>query len=425
MPVRRKKIGGSLSNQTSPYKKLKLDVEHRSHGSVAGVVLAVGQGDVGQLGLGEDILERGRPALVKIPDPIMQVCAGGMHTVTVTTQGQVYTFGCNDEGALGRDTSREGSETWPGRVDLPYKIVQVSAGDSHSAALTDDGRVYAWGTFRDANGSIGLSSEGGIRKSPVLILADVVVVKIVSGSDHLVCLSSQGELYSMGCAEQGQLGRVAQCFSTRGGRKGLDFILNPGLVRCKKHKSRKMVCFSDVWTAQYATYAQEKDSGEIYAWGLNNYYQLGFKDMENRFHPERVDVFNSGQTWLQISGGQHHTVLLDQKGKVYCLGRADYGRLGIGEDAREADVPTLVSSLAHQRCVQVGAGGCVSFAVDSQGSVYAWGMGTSRQLGTGEEEDDVYVPKQVEGKQLSDRCVVMVDAGGQHMVLLARDKNGH
>ena len=60
----------------------------------------------------------------------------------------MYTFGCNDEGALGRDTSEEGSETVPGKVTLDDKVVQVSAGDSHSAALTEDGSVYIWGSFR-------------------------------------------------------------------------------------------------------------------------------------------------------------------------------------------------------------------------------------------------------------------------------------
>jgi len=62
--------------------------------------------------------------------------------------GQVYTFGCNDEGALGRDTSEEGSEFEPGLVELPGKAVFISAGDSHSAALLEDGRVFIWGNFR-------------------------------------------------------------------------------------------------------------------------------------------------------------------------------------------------------------------------------------------------------------------------------------
>lgn len=60
----------------------------------------------------------------------------------------MYTFGCNDEGTLGRDTSEEGSETLPGKVDGLPKIVQVCAGDSHTAALSEDGRLYAWGNFR-------------------------------------------------------------------------------------------------------------------------------------------------------------------------------------------------------------------------------------------------------------------------------------
>lgn len=64
---------------------------------------------------------------------------------------QLFTWGCNDEGALGRMTSSDdGDEYLPGSVMLPstLKIVQASAGDSHSAVLLEDGRVYAWGTFR-------------------------------------------------------------------------------------------------------------------------------------------------------------------------------------------------------------------------------------------------------------------------------------
>lgn len=60
----------------------------------------------------------------------------------------MYTFGCNDENALGRDTSKEGSETEFSLVNIPENIVQVSAGDSHTAALSEDGKVFVWGNFR-------------------------------------------------------------------------------------------------------------------------------------------------------------------------------------------------------------------------------------------------------------------------------------
>lgn len=99
------------------------------------------------MGLGVDITERGKPSLVKNLENVTDICAGGMHTVCLTEDGNVYTFGCDDEGALGREADDENSFE-PGQVVLPGLVVQVTAGDSHSAALLEDGRVFAWGSFR-------------------------------------------------------------------------------------------------------------------------------------------------------------------------------------------------------------------------------------------------------------------------------------
>ena len=60
----------------------------------------------------------------------------------------MYTWGCNDEGALGRKTPDEDDCMEPGKVEFEEEIVQISAGDSHTAAVTKTGRVYAWGAFR-------------------------------------------------------------------------------------------------------------------------------------------------------------------------------------------------------------------------------------------------------------------------------------
>lgn len=66
-------------------------VHHPCHQDVPGVVLICGEGDVGQLGLGEDVMEKARPTLVDIPDKVVQVCGGGMHTVCLTDKGEVRT----------------------------------------------------------------------------------------------------------------------------------------------------------------------------------------------------------------------------------------------------------------------------------------------------------------------------------------------
>lgn len=419
MPGRGKKRVRESEGDTIKVAAKKHKIAHPSHPdvTVTGVVLACGEGDVGQLGLGPDVMEKSRPALVNIDgQKIVSAVAGGMHTICLTNKGEVYTFGCNDEGALGRDTSEEGSETLPAKVEFPGRGIQMSAGDSHSAVLTDDGKVFAWGNFRDANGKIGLTAAG-IQVKPIEMLPGETVIKIASGGDHLLCLTEKGEIYSCGCAEQGQLGRVAECFSVRGGRKGLDYILKPAIIRCLRHKSKKRVLFDDVFAGQYMSYGREKDTGSIYAWGLNNYYQLGTNDLVNRFVPAYVQAMSEDIQVAMVDAGQHHAVCLDTAGKVYTVGRGEYGRLGHGDSTEEKRVPAV---LDLPPCKQVAAGQAVSYAVTNSGEIYAWGMGTSQQLGSGEDED-ITTPQLMTGKQLQTRKVIAVSGGGQHTVLLATD----
>lgn len=63
---------------------------------------------------------------MNLPDDVIQICAGGMHIVCLTVV-QVYTFGCNDEGVLGRKLDDEDECMTPGKVDLPVKVLSVSA----------------------------------------------------------------------------------------------------------------------------------------------------------------------------------------------------------------------------------------------------------------------------------------------------------
>ncbi|KAJ3598625.1 hypothetical protein NHX12_002130 [Muraenolepis orangiensis] len=405
------------SNKTQTKRKLETDekdakkmrVHHGSHGTKTGHILVLGQGDVGQLGLGEDIMERKKPASVSLPEGIVQVAAGGMHTVCVSDSGCIYTFGCNDEGALGR----EGSEEVPGKVVLEGKVVQVSAGDSHTAALSDDGTVHLWGCFRDNNGVIGLLEPMKKCTLPVKIPMPQPVLKIVSGNDHLVMLTVGGDLYSSGCGEQGQLGRVPELFADRGGRKGLPRLLIPQIVKVKGK-----VKFTDVFCGAYFTFAVSKE-GNVYGFGLSNYHQLGTNSIKTSFAPIKLSSFkNSTTSWVDFSGGQHHTLCLDGEGRVHSLGRAEYGRLGLGQAAEEKSEPTIVPGLGPSTRVTCGAS--VSYAVTKEGSVYGWGMGTNLQLGTG-EEDDEWSPLKMPGKQLENRTVLMVSSGGQHTVLLVKD----
>ncbi|XP_062890123.1 regulator of chromosome condensation [Mobula hypostoma] len=413
-PVKRSKDNEKKQDEES--KKIK--ISHSSHGVNSGIVLTLGQGDVGQLGLGENILERKKPALVKgLQEKIVQVEAGGMHTVCLGQTGNVYTFGCNDEGALGRDTSQDGSEMVPSRVLLDEHVVQVSAGDSHTAALTENGQVYIWGSFRDSNGVIGLLEAMKTSFLPLEVPLDVPIVKIVSGNDHLAMLSLDGDILTSGCGEQGQLGRIAECFTNRGGRRGLERLLTPKILRLKSKGGRK-VKFCDVFCGAYCTFAISKE-GHIFGFGLSNYYQLGTPGTTSCYLAHKLTAFkNSKKSWAKFSGGQHHTLCLDSEGKVHSLGRAEYGRLGLGEDATEKSTPTIIQGLPV--ITDVACGASVSYAISKDGRAFAWGMGTNFQLSTGNEEDE-WSPIQMTGQQLENRIVLSISSGGQHTVLLVAD----
>lgn len=401
-------------------KKLRFSISTPSFptNTHSGVILVTGAGDVGQLGLGSDVLEKKRPAAVILDEEIVDVIAGGMHTVCLTKDGNVITFGCNDEGALGRVTPDDELEFTPGVINLPDKAMQISAGDSHTAVLLSNGKVFAWGTFRDSHGSMGLTINGNERL-PFEILPFETVVKIASGADHLVMLTNQGYIYTCGNAEQGQLGRVAQRNSDRhSSRLGIKNLLTPTPISTKI--SLKLV-FDNIWAGTYSTFAKVHTQDQIMVFGLNNYNQIGMKSASMVFIPVLSKDFSS-KRWKQICGSIHHTILLDDAGKVYCIGRKDYGRLGLGKDCKDASEITEIPGL--KKCVYIGCGNSTSFAVTEKGDLYAWGMGTSGQLGTGEEEDCLE-PTLIKGKQLQSHSVQKVSSGGQHTVILATPANNN
>lgn len=61
----------------------------------------------------------------------------------------------------------------------------------------------------------------GNEKLPFEIIQNVHVIKIASGADHIVFLTNHGEVYTCGCAEQGQLGRTTERGSSRNARSGI------------------------------------------------------------------------------------------------------------------------------------------------------------------------------------------------------------
>lgn len=132
---------------------------------------------------------------------VHSVICGTMHTLVLSNLGKVFSWGNNDDLALGRS----GTDNLPGEVQIPIPINKIAAGDSHSLAYsTDLNKVYLWGSYRNSNGKFGerVAEPREINKK----YWKGNIEKIICGSNHTLMLAG-GKVYSWGNSEFGQIAR--------------------------------------------------------------------------------------------------------------------------------------------------------------------------------------------------------------------------
>lgn len=258
-------------------------------------------------------------------------------------------------------------------------------------------------------GNMGLTLEGN-KLYPFEVFPNQVCVDIASGADHLVILTQHGRVYTFGCGDQGQLGRMGIRSASGETRHGKTHLLQPELVMIKMGK----VEVDAIWTTTYCTFIREKDTNNVYGFGLNNYNQLGVKKISDlSFNPKMTKITEV----KQIVGGSHHTIILTKDNKCYAIGRKDYGRLGLGEGLKDVEELTLIPKLNEKNVTKVSCGDATSFALTSEGKVYAWGIGTNFQLGIG-NDNDVWEPILLTEKQVRDKQVIQIACGAQHTLFI-------
>lgn len=264
--------------------------------------------------------------------------------------------------------------------------------------------------FKDSHGAMGLTTEGK-QKSPVEVAPGLVVVDIASGNDHLVILAQNGNVYTIGCAEQGQLGRITARTLTGESRRGTKTLLTPGMI---PKKAGKFVA-NAIWATPFCTFLREQSTDLIYGFGLNNYNQLGVKKTGKEF--EHFPVLSQFKNVKSIAGGQHHTIVLTKDNKVHAIGRRDYGRLGLGDVKDDVEKLTPIGGLQKLAVTDINCGDCNTLAITKDGKVYVWGLGTNSQLGTGADEDALE-PTLLTDAQVKEKNAISVSSGGQHSLFI-------
>jgi LPXTG-motif cell wall-anchored protein len=327
------------------------------------------------------------------PTPAAVAQAGG---------DEVLTWGRNQFGQLGNGATSP--STVPGSVvpipaSLPADttVEAVSGGYGHSVALTSTGQVLAWG-----DNSAGQLGNGTFDDSTVPVEvslpAGTTVAALDSGDDYVVALTSTGRVVTWGYNQWGQLGNGTTGVDSN---VPVDVELPAGVV----------VTAVSSGAGHGLALAS---TGEVWAWGDNDFGQLGDGTTTHRNVPVRVNL-PAGATVTAISAGDDHSLALTSTGEVLAWGYNGAGQLGDGTTTnRSAPVEALLPAGTTVTGLASGSG-FQSYALTSTDTVLAWGDNTYGQLGDGTTTNR---SAPVEALLPAGTTVTQLDSGDDHTVAL-------
>lgn len=309
---------------------------------------------------------------------VASVATGGSHGLALCVDGTLVSWGANNYGQLGNGTP--GTGYVPSLVDqtgvLAGKtVIAVATGGGHDLALCSDGTLATWG-FNNT-GQLGNNSAAN-SNVPVLVnttgvLAGKTVIAMGCGGNHSLVLCSDGTLAAWGYNSSGNLGNNSTTASSM-----------PVLVDRSGVLAGKTVVSIAVGGSYNLALCSD---GTLAAWGDNQYGQLG--DNTNGYAKVPVLVNRTGvlaeKTVVEISAGAGHSLALCSDGTISAWGYNSGGQLG-NLSTTYSNVPVQVTQsgvLAGKTVVGISAGGNHSLALNSDGTLAAWGANDAGQLGNG------------------------------------------
>ena len=321
---------GQLGNGTTTNSNTPVDVTGLASGVASvsvgeyhtcavtkgGGVKCWGYNGYGQLGDGTNTNSSTPVDVTGLTSGVASVSAGGYHTCVATTGGGVKCWGYNSYGQLGNGTTTS-SRTPIDVTGLTSGVTSVSAGGSHTCAVTSSGGVKCWGG--NDSGQLGNGTRT-MAKIPTDVLVSINgsplsgVTFISAGFNENTCaVMSSGS---------------AKCWGNGGYHLGLgqysstDKVVPANVVSLN---NAKQISSGSAHTCSVTNLNQVK------CWGSRSDGRLGLSS--STATPTALTI-NATQ---QVTAGSKHTCALLISGKVQCWGEGSYGRLGRGASDANSD----------------------------------------------------------------------------------------
>jgi alpha-tubulin suppressor-like RCC1 family protein len=258
----------------------------------------------GALGIGEEGGNSTTPVQSNHEGPLVELRAGASHTCARDREGEVWCWGINDSGQLGRGEAGTSSGTpEPLAGGLAFEALAVSVMGNHTCALDGEGRAWCWGS--NSFGQLGDTSGDDFSAEPVRVSGDTRFSSIATGSLHTCGLDLDDKAWCWGFNRGGEAGQGHDD----------DQIDRPAPV-VDDHT------FTAITAGGFHTCALDED-GRAWCWGSSAMIDSG-----DEARPAQVP---GDHVFRAIAAGGSYTCGLDEAGVVWCWGLAEGGGLGDGE----------------------------------------------------------------------------------------------
>jgi alpha-tubulin suppressor-like RCC1 family protein len=321
------------------WKQLSCGGSHTAAIKTDGTLWGWGLNTSGQLGV-NDTINRSTPVTTFAGGTNWkQVAGGGEYTAAIKTDGTLWTWGLNSSGQLGDNTIINRSTpvtTLTGGTDWK----QVACGQEYTSAIKTDGTLWTWG--RNQFGQLGDNTTTQ-RNTPVTTFTGGTNWKQVTCSStyYTAAIKTDGTLWTWGVNTYGAIGdntttqRLTPVTTFTGGTNwkqvvsggyhtaaiktdgtlwtwGLNSFGHLG-VNDTNNRTTPVTTFAggtnwkQVSGGGYHTAAIKTD-GTLWTWGRNSYGAIGDNTTTNRSTP--VTTTAGGTNWKSVSGGSYHTAAI-------------------------------------------------------------------------------------------------------------------